>query len=38
VETLRGPARDDAAAADRFLTILAREQDGMARLVDDCCP
>lgn len=35
VETLRGPARDDAAARDRFLAILEREASRMARLVDD---
>lgn len=35
VETLRGPARDDPAARDRFLSILAREASRMARLVDD---
>ena len=34
-ETLRGPARDDPAARDRFLAILAREASRMARLVDD---
>jgi two-component system phosphate regulon sensor histidine kinase PhoR len=35
VETLRGPARDDPAARDRFLAILSRETSRMARLVDD---
>jgi two-component system phosphate regulon sensor histidine kinase PhoR len=35
VETLRGPARDDPAARDRFLAILSREATRMARLVDD---
>jgi two-component system phosphate regulon sensor histidine kinase PhoR len=35
VDTLRGPARDDAAARDRFLGIAAREASRMARLVDD---
>lgn len=35
VETLRGPARDDAGARDRFLAILAREAGRMAHLVDD---
>ncbi len=35
VETLRGPARDDPAARDRFLGIAAREAQRMARLVDD---
>lgn len=33
VETLRGPAKDDAAARDRFLAIMAREADRMNRLV-----
>ncbi|TNC71948.1 ATP-binding protein [Rubellimicrobium roseum] len=35
VETLRGPARDDAAARERFLGIILREAQRMARLVDD---
>ena len=35
VETLQGPARDDAANRDRFLGIIAREGARMARLVDD---
>ena len=35
VETLRGAARDDPAARDRFLAIMQRETDRMARLVDD---
>lgn len=35
VETLRGPARDDPEARDRFLSILSREASRMARLVDD---
>ncbi|NAZ36919.1 ATP-binding protein [Rubellimicrobium sp. CFH 75288] len=35
VETLRGSARDDRAAQDRFLGIIAREATRMARLVDD---
>ncbi|KAA9009183.1 ATP-binding protein [Histidinibacterium aquaticum] len=35
VETLRGPARDDAAARDRFLGIMEREAGRMARLVED---
>jgi two-component system phosphate regulon sensor histidine kinase PhoR len=35
VETLRGPARDDVAARDRFLGIILREAERMARLVDD---
>ncbi|HWG79677.1 MAG TPA: ATP-binding protein [Stellaceae bacterium] len=35
VETLRGAARDDAAARDRFLAIMAEQAQRMARLVDD---
>ncbi|MCA8883344.1 MAG: two-component sensor histidine kinase [Rhodobacteraceae bacterium] len=35
IETLRGPARDDAAARDRFLEIMEREASRMNRLVDD---
>ena len=35
IETLRGPARDDAAARDRFLAIMEREATRMIRLVDD---
>jgi two-component system phosphate regulon sensor histidine kinase PhoR len=35
VETLRGAARDDPAARDRFLSIMQREAGRMARLVDD---
>ncbi len=35
IETLRGPARDDAAAQARFLEIMARETARMTRLVDD---
>jgi len=35
IETLRGPARDDAAARDRFLAIMAEQAQRMARLVDD---
>ena len=35
VDTLRGPARDDAVALDRFLGILSREAQRMASLVDD---
>ncbi|MAM60531.1 ATP-binding protein [Maritimibacter sp. UBA3975] len=35
VETLRGPARDDAAARDQFLTIMESETRRMHRLVDD---
>ncbi|EYD73532.1 Phosphate regulon sensor protein PhoR (SphS) [Rubellimicrobium mesophilum DSM 19309] len=35
LETLRGPARDDPAARERFLGIATREAQRMARLVDD---
>ncbi len=35
IQTLRGPARDDAAARDRFLAIMAREADRMSQLVSD---
>jgi two-component system phosphate regulon sensor histidine kinase PhoR len=35
VETLRGPARDDAEARDRFLTIMESEAGRMNRLVGD---
>jgi two-component system phosphate regulon sensor histidine kinase PhoR len=35
IETLRGPARDDAAARTRFLGIMATEAERMNRLVRD---
>lgn len=35
IETLRGPARDDPAARDRFLDIMDREAGRMNRLVGD---
>ena len=35
IETLQGPAREDAAARDRFLTIMAAEAGRMNRLVSD---
>lgn len=35
IETLRGPARDDPAARDRFLTIMNEQTSRMARLVRD---
>ncbi len=35
VETLQGPARNDAGARDRFLTIMREQGLRMARLVDD---
>jgi two-component system phosphate regulon sensor histidine kinase PhoR len=35
IETLRGPARDDRAAGERFLAIMAEQAARMQRLVDD---
>jgi len=35
IETLQGPARDDAEATDRFLTIMAEQAGRMSRLIDD---
>ena len=35
IETLRGPARDDAAARERFLGIMTGEAERMNRLVGD---
>jgi two-component system phosphate regulon sensor histidine kinase PhoR len=35
IETLRGPAKDDAAARERFLAIMQTEAKRMSRLVDD---
>ena len=35
VETLQGPAREDAQARERFLAIMAEQARRMARLVDD---
>ncbi|PWR02990.1 two-component sensor histidine kinase [Meridianimarinicoccus roseus] len=35
IETLRGPARNDAAARDRFLGTMEREAQRMNRLVND---
>ena len=35
VETLRGPAQDDAEARQRFLPIMHQQASRMARLVDD---
>jgi two-component system phosphate regulon sensor histidine kinase PhoR len=35
IETLQGPAREDAAARDRFLTIMRVQATRMARLIDD---
>ena len=35
IETLRGHAKDDAAARDRFLGVMAAQAGRMARLIDD---
>jgi two-component system phosphate regulon sensor histidine kinase PhoR len=35
IDTLRGPARDDEEARDRFLTIMREQTDRMRRLIDD---
>ena len=35
IETLRGHARDDAAARERFLGVMAAQAARMARLIDD---
>lgn len=35
IETLKGPAREDAAARDNFLEIMEREAQRMTRLVSD---
>ncbi|PTX56015.1 two-component system phosphate regulon sensor histidine kinase PhoR [Litoreibacter ponti] len=35
IETLRGPAKDDAAAQERFLAIMADEAQRMSRMVSD---
>ncbi|WP_172330955.1 ATP-binding protein [Mangrovicoccus sp. HB161399] len=35
IETLQGPARGDAAAAERFLATMAKEAERMIRLVSD---
>jgi two-component system phosphate regulon sensor histidine kinase PhoR len=35
IETLRGPARDDVAARDKFLGIMHTQAERMARLIDD---
>lgn len=35
IETLRGPAREDAAATDRFLATMEQEADRMNRLIED---
>jgi two-component system phosphate regulon sensor histidine kinase PhoR len=35
IETLRGPAEDDAPARTRFLAIMAEQSERMRRLIDD---
>jgi len=35
IETLRGHAKDDETARDRFLAIMGRQADRMARLIED---
>ena len=35
IETLQGPAREDAAARERFLAIMKTQANRMARLIDD---
>jgi two-component system phosphate regulon sensor histidine kinase PhoR len=35
VETLQGPAREDAAARERFLAVMADQARRMSRLIDD---
>lgn len=35
VETLQGPARDDARARERFLAVMHEQASRMARLIDD---
>lgn len=35
IETMRGPARDDAQAQEKFLATMAEQADRMGRLVDD---
>ncbi|PWL19222.1 two-component sensor histidine kinase [Falsochrobactrum shanghaiense] len=35
IETLQGPARNDAAARDRFLEIMQKQAERMSRLIDD---
>jgi two-component system, OmpR family, phosphate regulon sensor histidine kinase PhoR len=35
IETLRGPARDDPEARERFLGIMAEQSERMRRLIDD---
>ncbi|MBL8629602.1 MAG: PAS domain-containing protein [Rhodospirillaceae bacterium] len=35
IETLRGPARDDAPAREKFLEIMLKQANRMTRLIDD---
>ena len=35
IETLRGPARDDATAREKFLDIMLKQANRMTRLIDD---
>jgi len=35
IETLQGPARNDQKASDRFLQLMEKEAERMARLIDD---
>jgi two-component system phosphate regulon sensor histidine kinase PhoR len=35
IATLQGPARDDEAARDRFLAIMAKQAERMSRLIDN---
>ena len=35
IETLRGPARDDPAAREKFLAVMQEQTTRMARLIDD---
>jgi two-component system phosphate regulon sensor histidine kinase PhoR len=35
IDTLKGPAREDSAARERFLAIMQVQADRMARLIDD---
>src|SRR5205085_6064122 len=35
IDTLQGPARDDASARERFLAIMRAQATRMARLIDD---
>ncbi|GGA78950.1 two-component sensor histidine kinase [Brucella endophytica] len=35
IETLQGPARNDAAAREKFLVIMQKQAERMARLIDD---